>query len=289
MLNNLVVLYLFLGGMGAGACGVLCVLSFGRLGTAARVRGSRSLGSIFSQRFFGFGFLIASALCVVGAFCLLADMKRPDEVLTLIVSPTLSVVSIGAYTLAATIFCGVFSGLAWLGVFGVAPLVMRIVAIVYAVLSIVVMTYTALLLMAFSGVPLFRSPLIIPLFLASSLSCGMALVVVYAFISRTWEDFSVPLRRLALVDMVVLVVELLVLAVFLWAVWDASPESVMRLVSGELAVPFWFGFVFCGLAAPLAFYVVQRKVPTLSVNPAFPAALVIIGGFMLRWCILTAA
>lgn len=103
MFNNLIVAYLFLGGMGAGSCCMLNVLGF-----------ATERAGIASRRLFGFGFLIASAVCTVGAFCLLADMRRPDEILILLTEPTLSVVSVGAYTLAATILCGVFSGMrAW--------------------------------------------------------------------------------------------------------------------------------------------------------------------------------
>lgn len=278
MFNNLIVAYLFLGGMGAGACCVLNVLGF-----------ATERAGIAPRRLFGFGFLIASAVCTVGAFCLLADMRRPDEILILLTEPTLSVVSVGAYTLAATILCGVFSGLAWLRVFPVPPLAMRIVAAVHLVLACAVMTYTALLLMAFSGVPLFRSPLLIPLFLASSLSCGAAAVTLSAVATRTWDSFALAMRRVALADAAVLVVELLVLAAFVLASLQDAPASAWRLIGGSAAVPFWAGLVAIGIVAPLVLYVLARKVPTLRVHPFVPAALVLVGGFVLRWCILAAA
>lgn len=288
MFNNLIVAYLFLGGMGAGACCVLCMLSCaanGRLASAVR---SQARPDIASQRFFGFGFLIATALCAVGAFCLLADLKRPDEVLVLLTSPTLSVVSVGAYTLIATMLCGVFSGLVWLRAFVVPPLVMRVVVAVHIVLSCAVMVYTALLLMAFSGVPFFRTPLIIALFLASSLSCGTAAVVVIAVVTRAAGSFRNWLRRLALFDMAVLVIELLVLLAFMVASARVAPQSAWRLLDGACSVPFWT-LVVGGLCAPLVLYGLELRLPALHVHPLLPACLVMAGGFVLRWCILAAA
>lgn len=278
MFNDLIVAYLFLGGMGAGACCVLCVL-----GLATERAG------IAHRRLFGFGFLIASAVCTVGAFCLLVDLKRPDDILILLTEPTLSVVSVGAYTLAATILCGAFSGLAWLRAFPVPPLAMRIVAAVHIVLACAVMTYTALLLMAFSGVPFFRSLLLIPLFLASSLSCGAAAVTLCAVVTRTWDGLSFAMRRVALADAAILVVELLVLAAFVLASLQDAPASAWRLIGGDEAVPFWAGLVAVGLVAPLALYVLARKMPTLRIHPFVPATLVLVGGFVLRWCILAVA
>lgn len=278
MFNNLIVAYLFLGGMGAGACCVLSVLGF-----------STGSAGIAHRRLFGFGFLIASAMCVVGAFCLIVDMKRPDEILVLLIEPTLSVVSVGAYTLAATILCGVFSGLAWLRVVPVPLLAMRIVAAVHIVLACAVMTYTALLLMAFSGVPLFRSPLLIPLFLTSSLSCGAAAVTLCAVVTRTWRSFSSAMRCVALADAALLIVELLVLAAFVLASLQNAPASAWRLIGGSEAVPFWMGLVIAGLVAPLAMYVLARMVSGFRIQPFLPAMLVLLGGFVLRWCILAAA
>lgn len=278
MFNSLIVAYLFLGGMGAGAC---CVLSV--LGLATKRSG------VVQRRLFGFGFLIASAVCATGAFCLLADMKRPDEILILLIEPTLSVVSVGAYMLAVTILCGVFAGLSWLRVFPVSPLAMRLLAVVHAVTACVVMVYTALLLMAFSSAPLFRSPLLIPLFLTSSLSCGMALVTLCAVATRTWSDLALVMRRVALVDAAVLAVELLVLIAFVLVGAYNAPVSAWRLIVGDEAVSFWIGLVVVGLVVPFALYALPRKVPMLYVHPLVPATFVLVGGFMLRWCILAVA
>lgn len=289
MFNNLIVAYLFLGGMGAGACAVLSVLSIVLLRSKSRTFGTRALASIPCRRLFGFGFLLAAAVCAVGAFCLLADMRRPDEVLVLLVSPTFTVVSVGAYVLAATILCAVVSGLAWLGVFKVRRTALRLVATVQVVLALAVMTYTALLLMTFWSVPFFSTPLIIALFLASSLSCGTAAVVLFAIVTRVWENFAVSMRRLALADAVIIAVEALVLTAYVLVSCQVAPESAARLIGGELAVAFWAGLVVAGLAVPFVLYVAECAVPAARVNPLLPAVLVLVGGFVLRWCVVTAA
>lgn len=289
MFNNLIVAYLFLGGMGAGACAVLSVLSIVLLRSKSRTFGTRALASIPCRRLFGFGFLLAAAVCAVGAFCLLADMRRPDEVLVLLVSPTFTVVSVGAYVLAATILCAVVSGLAWLGVFKIRRTTLRLIATVQVVLALAVMTYTALLLMTFWSVPFFSTPLIIALFLASSLSCGTAAVVLFAIVTRVWENFAVSMRRLALADAVIIAVEALVLTAFVLVSCQVAPESAARLIGGELAVAFWAGLVAAGLAVPFVLYVAECAVPAARVNPLLPAVLVLVGGFVLRWCVVTAA
>lgn len=289
MFNNLIVAYLFLGGMGAGACTVLSVMSFVFLRSKSTTFRTRALSSIACRRLFGFGFLLAAAVCTVGAFCLLADMRRPDEVLVLLVSPTFTVVSVGAYVLGATILCAVVSGLAWLGVFKAQRTALRLVAAAQVVLALAVMTYTALLLMSFWSVPFFSTPLIIALFLASSLSCGMAAVVLCAVITRVWGSFMVSMRRLALADAAIIAVEAFVLTAFVVVGYQVAPESMARLISGELAVAFWAGLVVAGLAVPFVLYMAECAVPSAHVNPVLPAVLVLVGGFMLRWCIVTAA
>lgn len=281
MFDNLIVAYLFLGGTGAAACVVLCVLGL--------VLARSETAGIAHRRLFGFGYLMAAAACAIGAFCLLADLRRPDEVLVLVQSPSVSVVSVGAYVLAATMLLAVLSGLAWLGAFKASRTVVRVASAVHIALALAVMTYTALLLMMFRSVPFFGSPLIIALFLASSLSCGTAFVVVCAVVSRAWQCLASALRALVAADLAVIVVEALVLTAFMLVSVQEAPKSAERLLVGELSAPFWVGPVAGGLAAPLALYVAERFLPSARINPLLPALLVLAGGFALRWCVVAAA
>ena len=56
-----------------------------------------------------------------------------------------------------------------------------------------------------------------------------------------------------------------------------------RLVAGDLAALFWIGVVMLGLLLPLALMAARVSLP-----PAFLSALVLIGGFSLRYCVLSA-
>lgn len=288
MFNDLVVAYMFLGGTAAGACCVYCflALSFARQGMDARIG---SWAGIAHRRFFGFGFLIAAAISLGGAFCLLGDMRRPEEVLTLVISPTFSVSSIGAYALAALILVAVVLGLLWLGLLKMPPIVSNAVYVLGIALSVVTMTYTALLLMAFPGSPLFRSAWLIPLFMLSSLSCGCSLVVLLALSTRTWESMERALARTRTLDMVLIVLEAAVLLAFMLVVSGIAPESASSLLFGEHALAFWLGVVVAGLGVPLALMAVPRRVAALWDYPAPSAVFVLVGGFALRWCILKAA
>lgn len=286
--SELVVTYMFFGGTAAGACCVCCflALSFARQGENLWARGE---ACVAHRRFFGFGFLIAAAVGLVGALCLLADMRRPEEVLTLLLSPSFSVSSVGAYALASLILTTAILGLMWLSSIRVPRMVTNGVYVLGITLSVVTMTYTALLLMAFPGSPLFRSAWLIPLFMLSSLSCGCSLVVLLALVTRTWESMEHVLMRMRVLDVVLIVLEVIALLAFILMAGDIAPESAASLLIGEHALAFWLGVVTAGLCVPLVLMVVPRRLVGFWNCPAPSAVFVLVGGFALRWCILKAA
>ena len=171
-------LYLFLGGMGAGAFVVAAVLYL-RCGSKA---GKTVAVSAW-----------CSIVCLaVGLLCLLTELTNPLRGLLLwqSFSNFSSWMTIGAWVLvAALVVFGVFAVLstektaalvsqAWKGLYAKRHRVLSVLAIVGIVLGIGVAAYTGILLMSAPGVPLWNTPLLPFLFTVSGLDTGIALVEV---------------------------------------------------------------------------------------------------------------
>lgn len=289
MFNDFIACYLFLGGAGAGTCVVLTCLGVANLLSSPSVKDFPQVKSVVLRRFFGFGFLLVAAICLVGALCLLLDLARPDKVITLLFSPTITVVSVGAYTLVAVIFLSSLLGLTWLGVLRPPRWLVYLLSGIIVFLSFVLMTYTAVLLQIISRIALFQSEWLVVLFLSSSLSCGTAFTIFIAAIVRTYDPLLAQLRKILVVDFVLIVIEILSLAAFLFFAKPGAEGAVMALMQRPLAMPFWFGLVVCGLIVPAVCLLKEMRFSASLPSSLIPAALIAIGGFLLRWCILKAA
>lgn len=289
MFSDFITTYLFLGGAGAGTCALLACLNIACLRTSPAVRSFPQVKSVVLRRFYGFGFIFVALICALGALCLLFDMARPDKVIQLILSPVITVVSVGAYALTAVILLGLFLGLVWLGVVRVPRWVAYLLSGLVIFLSLVLMTYTALLLLIISRVAFFQSWWLVVLFLVSSLSCGTAFVLFIAVIVRAYEHVEPQVYKIMLADLVFIGVELVALFAFLFFAKDGAEGAVMALINGPLSLPFWFGLVTCGLVVPGVCLIREVRGSVSLPLSLIPAALVVIGGFLLRWCILRAA
>ena len=121
--------------------------------------------------------------------------------------------------------------------------------------------YTGMLLMASGSVPFWNTLLLPVLFTVSAFDTGVALVEVTAVLLAKKEQISLDAKRLLERCVVVLVlVEAVVLAAFLGSmlsadtaspVGSAAVASATMFVSGQLAVWFWALVAVVGLALPL--------------------------------------
>ena len=335
MLSNLVVCYLFLGGLGGGACMVLSVLGLfsPRDAIAAMCPTKRNVvlpgdttycgGSLACvaraswyfapvgayRKLFVAGYTAALVALFLGAFCLVADLARADRVALLFISPTPSFIAVGTWFLVAafTLTCTML--VAW----GTAPSlrigVVRALQALSFVVGLGVALYTGLLLQSIAAVPLWASPWLPVLFLLSSASCGVALVLLSSHVAGSLVAFSTVMRRLLAVDALVIVLEavatiLLVIASLRGGVplnaadgvaFAASPTDAAAVASaGELlcgadAWIFWLCFVTIGLVAPLVLECSRlndsRKRPAIA---CVIACCVLLGGFAMRYCIIIA-
>lgn len=308
MLSDLVVCYLFCGGAGAGLCLVLCVLGLFSprdcVATGALSCNSRAFWRFCApdqyRRLFFPGFVLSFALMTLGMMCLLLDLADIDRVVLLFVSPQLSYIAVGAWALVACLLFAALLCLAWGGFGTWSDTVVRVLEVLGGVLALVVMVYTGLLLQSLESVPLWSTSWLPVLFVASSLSCGLACVLVVAQFSGAAYVFGSVLRWLAACDVVVIGVEAIVVVAFVMTALGfgsqaasgttlAAADSIRELIEGSQAWLFWGGFVLAGMAVPLVldvFLVVRhRMMPGVGI---FAGAGVLVGGFVMRFCIVGA-
>lgn len=298
MLSGLVVAYLFFGGAGAGACFVASCLALASPRDSVHSPGSAP----YYGRLYVSALSCSCACLFVGLLCLALDLGSFDTLLALFLSPRASFISFGAYVLPACAILGFALALSWIrigwrGVSSRRLTAVRVAHVVAAVVSVAVMAYTGLLLGSVAAVPLWNSPLVPILFVASSLSCGIALVVLAACGAGVWREFQGVLRRAAAIDMATIALEALALFALVAPPLNATCAnqtdialglSAARLVSGDCSILFWAGLVAAGLVAPFAFELFGTR---LRCKPQYLLAAcccVLAGGIFLRVCLVGA-
>lgn len=282
MFGELATAYLFLGGVGAAASTVLAFS--GLFVPAASLSGVSSSGEAPEavrrrRRFFAAGYAAALLALVLGALCLLLDLGRADRVLLLFASPTLSFMTLGAYALALCITLSALLLLCWLDLVRPPALARRLTGGVLVAASVVTLVYTALLLGTMESVPLWSEPWVPVLFVLSSASGGLALVLLAVHLAGVADAFAVLRGRLVAADAAVLALELVVVVAFpllscvskqpvldalataggigFAGAGEADPaaaaglSSLLLLAKGSYAGLFWGGFAVAGLVIPL--------------------------------------
>ena len=207
------------------------------------------------------------------------------------ISPEFSAVAVGAYALTLSIVvAATFSLLALLDLPRMRCVAVYASAVVGIVAGLATMGYTGVLLQSMASVLFWQTPLLTTLFMLSSASCGIAVAFLAASFVEARHPFVSPIAWLARIDSALIVLEALCLAAYL--VGAASNQGTLlaaeALVAGEEAWLFWGGLVVCGLAVPLA---LERFVThgNYRTQLLWIAALLLAGGFVLRWCIAGAA
>lgn len=176
----------------------------------------------------------------------------------------------------------------------------RVLAVIGIALGAFVAVYTGMLLMTAGGVPLWDSPLLPCLFTVSAFDTGVALVEVVAVLLAKKDPLAHRAAMLMERIVVVLVVlEVAVLAVFLGSLLGADSAtasgatgaaSAELLTTGGLSTVFWGMVVACGLALPLVMALLGLALSKRDTKPlmALGAIGALIGGCELRFLILAA-
>jgi len=277
--------YLLLGGLGGG-CYLIGVLS-----------DFFSFSSLFSR----VGVSLGPPLVCIGTFFLLADLGRPRMAVRAILRPSTSWISRGTLILGVFILVGVVHIALWIWPFdwlARAIIFRRLMGAVNSIFALMTIIYTGLFLGSFRPIPLWCSPLIPAIFLVSGLSTGlmatgMGVVVLHrggpVTAANPETTFFFPMLEVAL-----LVLEGLMVVFYLQGsrLLEASRASVRKIVRGDLAAPFWFGFVVLGLLIPLGVNVIGQLFGSGLTHSLAPTLLSsvsgLVGGYFLRHFIVAA-
>lgn len=273
-------LYLFLGGMGAGAF-VTAALLYLREGDRHRRIVCGSMGA-------------AALSLAFGLLLLLMELATPARGLLM----WQSFANFGSW-----MTYGAWAAFGAMGVFGASALlaarpvsrwlrgrtkwyaaredaVRKALAVAGIGLGLFVACYTGMLLMAPGGVPLWSSPLLPALFTVSALDTGVALVEIVAATAAKGERLSAgACRALERAVVVLVLLEAVVLTALVvtslvgpasTATGLAAAASAEALAKGSLAPWFWLLVVGGGLAVP--FGVALRGVLAAKRQDSVPAA-----------------
>ncbi len=280
--------YLFLGGMAAGTL-FLSALLWSRPGP--RSRAARLLP------------FIAPALLALGMGALFLDLSHKLHVFRFYLAfRWTSPMSWGAWILLIVFPIAILFGLATIADEDAEALAARVPALrrpvasgrafalrharglrmAAAIAAVGLGGYTGVLLSALGARALWGSALLGPLFLVSGISSGAAFTMLLG-ISAEERAF------LARADIHAMWLEIALILFFLVGLGTggaASRAAADLVLGGAFTAPFWALVVVAGLVIPTAMELLERRLHLAAT--AVAPALVLLGGFALRWILVSA-
>ncbi len=286
MYSELIIAYLFLGGAAGGAFFVMSLWSllFHRSERRLYDRRLRMAFRVMKR----IVYTVSLVLLLISLGCLFADLRVPSKALLLLTRPQATPLNFGFFVLVALTCVGV--ALAAANSLRPRRMTGRVKAaleVVCAVTSCAVMAYTAVYLFNQKAVALWNSPWLIALFLCSSTSSGVSVVLLCNWFAQGRTLLLRAARPLQRVHIAVLLTEGAVLALYVAAV-SANPDTVPSLAlfrEPALWQTALIGAVGMGIVAPLF---LETYALTYKQWRAIPVSDVIclVGGFCLRWCLV---
>lgn len=301
-----VIWYLFLAGVGAGAL---------TASASVLLRGGGGGFAGSHVEIARYGAFLAPLPVMVGCFLLIFELGTFEagnwmRWLNLYKVVNLSPMSIGTWLL--TFFIGVSMVYAYTFVpnapfLGERQVPLRkLLAWIAVPLGIATAVYTGILLGAMPARPFWNSPILALLFLLSSISTGVALILlVRAILHRapaeeakqayTESDYLLTATDILLIGFELMVIFLFIMYAHL-TIGNVKEAISVILPGGDLAPLFWFGVVLVGLLVP-ALIELYYVVPKLLYHRGFSAprivdiavsGAVLFGGFLLRYVVVVA-
>ncbi len=158
----------------------------------------------------------------------------------------------------------------------------KTIAWILVIFSAILGIYTGILLSAFNARPLWNTSILGPLFLASGLSAGAAVIIA---MTKT----EMERRLFSKIDIIVIGLELFfIIHMFMGflASTEVQIEAAQLFLGGPYTIPFWIFVVFMGMLIPAFLELLElrgQKIPVL-----IPAILILFGNIMLRFIIVYA-
>lgn len=293
-------LYLFLGGMGAGAF-IMAAVLFLIDKTKHRLVTCISMWAAFASLAVGLLLLLSELITPVRGIMMWQSFSHFTSWMTYGAwgaFGALAVFALSALLATRPVGNWLADHWKWFKAHGMG--LRTVLAWIGIALGVFVAVYTGMLLMTADGVPLWDSPLLPCLFTVSAFDTGVALVEVIA-VMLSKKDPLAP-RAAVLMERIVIVLvvlEVAVLAIFLQVMLSADPAtasgaaanySAELLTTGGLATVFWGMVVACGLAIPLVMALLGLALHKRETRPIMliGAAGALIGGCELRFLVLAA-
>jgi len=260
----MIVWYFFLGGIAGGAYFTAAIAD--------------NFGSARDRTVTRAGYLLSLPLVAVCGLLLIADLGMPTRFLNMM--RTLKFwdpMSLGAWAVGIFGMFTFVSSLLSLSAEESMARLRRKVSLVGMFFGFFLASYTGVLL-SNSAMPFWRDARLMgALFLASGASTGIAAITLIMFL--TGQAAGEGWGKLKHADRFSMLLELVLLLALLGLLGAAAKP----LTGGHFATLFWGGLVGAGLIIPLALDFVGSRVRVLG---ALAAALVLIGGFVLRYVVL---
>ena len=276
----LVAIYLFLGGVGAGAYTIAAIN--GLLGDAAGLSTT-------------VGLWISFPALLIGSICLLADLGSPMRAILAGMRPRTSWIARGFWIITAFMILAFAHWALYLftdvGATSGGRLLLDTIAIGGIVFAVLTMAYTGILLGASKGIPFWRSGIVPAVFVVSALVTGHFTIMLGMVVLGERGATIEPLRTMALEAAALVVLEVLAIFFFLQAAYKLpdSRESAERILRKR---SFVIGYFLLGLGAPLVLMLAvylgmaQTAAGTVVSVVAVGAVLGLVGGLILRQAVL---
>lgn len=242
----LIAIYLFLGGLGAGAFLASFAAEKGFLGKTTNLH--------------RVGYYVSGPIVAFGALLLIFDLGQGLTKPWLIINMFLNLSSVmtwGIYIVTAFIFVAFIKAYF---VWSKKPSP-NALSYVGAILAFSTAAYTGLLLAVIQGVPFWNSYLMPVIFVVSALSTGLSLTALLAHFFERHQEHE---ARVSKAHLWLVSTEIIVVIAFFALIYAGSQGAVAKLsanllLTGSLALPFWFLFVIVGLVGPLVLYIQQSR------------------------------
>jgi polysulfide reductase chain C len=285
-----IAVYLYMAGMGAGAFVIgMFVLWFMKPEVPVTLFG-------FSLDIAKPALLWGPLFVAVGAPFLILDLGIKTRFLYACLNPRTSWLARGFFILSTFIVLGliVFAvSILFPQLFNTRPTLWFVLEVISVIFAFSTAIYTGVLLKSVKYIPVWNTPLLPVLFLASALSTGSMGVILAMLGSEllfsSADVFAVVAHTVVGYERVLIVIEALILAVYLYSRYRAKDQgetSVKLLLSGKLKPIFWGGIVLIGFVFPLALEYAFSCCPE---NPELLYAtgvFLLCGGFFLRLGVL---
>ncbi|MEW6742208.1 MAG: NrfD/PsrC family molybdoenzyme membrane anchor subunit [Planctomycetota bacterium] len=272
----LIAIYLFLGGLGAGAYTIAAINSF--------------LGKMLEPSTVA-GLWISFPALAIGSLCLLADLGTPKRAVLAGAKPKTSWIARGFWIISLFMILSFVHTMLFtftdLTEQAAGQRLLQAIAIAGLVFAVLTMAYTGILLGASKGITFWRSGAVPVVFVVSALVTGHFGIMIGLVLAGGTSGAT--LQAMAGEAAALVAAEVLAIAFFLQAAWkEPDPhESAERLLRHPL---FLAGYVLGGLLAPLGLMLlIYRGMEGPSAAPSVTllgSLLGLAGGLILRQMVL---